>query len=325
LVFNIDVMENAFSHHILWNLKLGSGAFSVVRVGTSFEDGSLYAIKIVTKNQLTEEDKVALEDEIDILQTLHHENVIRLYDVFDEKKHYYLVTEMMNGGELFDRIVEKEYYNEKDARDVSKILFDAIAYCHKQNVAHRDLKPENLLLAEKTNGTRIKIADFGFAKVATSSNCLKTQCGTPSYVAPEILKGELYGTQADNWSLGVILFTLLGGYLPFDASTSRALYRKIRNGEYEFKKVFWKDTSNEAKNLIQRLLTVDPKKRITTEQALKHKWILKNSEKLEKKDLGVNLEEFKKFNAKRKFRAAVKALIASKKLESLGSIIREQS
>jgi len=316
--------ERPFGKQYKLGKELGQGAFSVVRVGTSMKDNSIYAVKIITKDKLTEEDEMALQDEIEILNSLEHENVIRLYGVFDERKHYYLVTEMMNGGELFDRIVEKEFYNEKEARDVSKILFDAIAYCHSRNVAHRDLKPENLLLAEKNENTQIKIADFGFAKVATSSNSLKTQCGTPNYVAPEILNGQLYGTQVDNWSLGVILFTLLGGYLPFDAAQTRILYRNIRNGNYEFKKIFWKDVSNDAKNLIQRLLTVDAKKRITSEQALKHKWILKKSEKLEKSDLGANLEEFKKFNVKRKFRGAVKALIIAKKFESLGSTLRDE-
>lgn len=315
--------ERPFEKQFKIGKELGQGAFSVVKVATSMKDNSIYAVKIITKEKLTKEDETALQDEIDILNLLEHQNVIRLYDVFDERKYYYLVTEMMNGGELFDRIVEKEFYNEREARDVSKILFDAISYCHSRNIAHRDLKPENLLLAEKDENTQIKIADFGFAKVATSSNSLKTQCGTPSYVAPEILNGELYGTQVDNWSLGVILFTLLGGYLPFDSAQTRTLYLKIKNGDYEFKKTFWKDVSNDAKNLIQGLLTVDAKKRITSKQALKHKWINKKSEKLEKSDLGANLEEFKKFNVKRKFRGAVKALIVARKLESLGSSLRE--
>jgi len=139
---------------------------------------------------------VALKDEIAILQDLRHDNIIMLYDVFDEPQYYYLVTEKMGGGELFDRIVQKSYYNEKEARDVCKIIFEAMRYCHEQKVAHRDLKPENLLLVGDDDSA-IKIADFGFAKRVTKPNSLTTQCGTPGYVAPEILEGVPYDQKAD--------------------------------------------------------------------------------------------------------------------------------
>lgn len=167
---------------------MGEGAFSVVKDGSHKQTGDTYAIKIVTKAKLTPEDEVALKDEIEILQDLRHSNIIRLYDVFDEPQYYYLVTEKMGGGELFDRIVQKSYYNEKEARDVCKIIFEAMNYCHEQNIAHRDLKPENLLLVGD-NDSDIKIADFGFAKRVAKPNSLTTQCGTPGYVAPEILEG----------------------------------------------------------------------------------------------------------------------------------------
>lgn len=208
-------------------LQLGEGAFSVVKEGSHKQTGDAYAIKIVTKAKLTKEDEIALKDEIDILKDFRHPHIIMLYDVFDEPQYYYLVTEKMGGGELFDRIVQKSYYNEKEARDTCKIIFEAIKYCHDHHVAHRDLKPENLLLVGE-NDSDIKIADFGFAKVRTIWDCLShmfqyrsilrltlfysslyptqrvtkpnsltTQCGTPGYVAPEILEGVPYDQKAD--------------------------------------------------------------------------------------------------------------------------------
>ena len=134
-------------------MQLGEGAFSIVKDGQHKQSGESFAIKIVTKAKLTHEDEIALKDEISVLKELKHQHIIRLYDVFEENQYYYLVTEKMSGGELFDRIVQKSYYNEKEARDVCKILFESIRYCHAHKVAHRDLKPENLLLFVSGNDT----------------------------------------------------------------------------------------------------------------------------------------------------------------------------
>mmetsp|Transcript_10832 Transcript_10832/g.32067 ORF Transcript_10832/g.32067 Transcript_10832/m.32067 type:complete len:478 (-) Transcript_10832:534-1967(-) len=298
--------------------ELGSGAFSVVKEGTHKRSGEKFAIKVVTKAKLTREDELALLDEISILKDLRHRHIIRLSDVYDDPKFHYLVTEIMSGGELFDRIVAKSFYNEKEARDVCLILFDTLRYCHFRNVAHRDLKPENLLLLSKDNDSEIKIADFGFAKRVDSANCLTTQCGTPGYVAPEILEGVPYGTKSDMWSLGVIMYILLGGYPPFIDHNQRELFRKIRKGQYEFHKEYWGPVSKEAKDLISSLLTIDPRKRLSAEAALKSPWIMSGDDMLAGKDLGVNLTKLQQFNAKRKFRAAVKSVIAINKMNSLG-------
>lgn len=303
--------------------NLGEGAFSVVKEGSHKQSGHSYAIKIVTKSKLTQEDEVALQDEIGVLKELKHAHIIRLYDVFDEPQYYYLVTERMMGGELFDRIVAKSYYNEKEARDVCKILFQAMAYCHSRRVAHRDLKPENLLLLSESNDSEIKIADFGFAKKCPTPKCLTTQCGTPGYVAPEILEGTQYDTKADMWSLGVITYILLGGYPPFIEQNQRDLFRKIRKGQYEFHAEYWGQVSSEAKDLISSMLTVDPDRRISADQALRNSWITAGDDQLAGKDLGANLAEFKKFNAKRKFKAAVKVVIASNKMSSLGENFKQ--
>jgi len=297
---------------------LGEGAFSVVIEATNKTSGESYAVKVVTKSKLTKEDEVALKDEIQVLNELQHPHIIRLYEVFEEKDFWYLVTEKMMGGELFDRIVAKSFYNEKEARDVCKILFMAIGHCHKNSVAHRDLKPENLLLRSEDNDSEIKIADFGFAKKVLTPNSLTTQCGTPGYVAPEILEGIAYDTKSDMWSLGVIVYILLGGYPPFIEQNQRELFRKIRKGHYEFHEEYWGSVSDDAKDLISCLLTVQPAKRLSAEEALNHKWMRLDSAVLEAQDLGTNLSEMRKYNAKRKFKAAVNAVILANKVTSLG-------
>jgi calcium/calmodulin-dependent protein kinase I len=151
-----------------------------VKEGQNRQTHESFAIKIVTKAKLSKEDEVALKDEIDVLKDMTHKHIIRLYDVFEEPQHYFMVTEKMMGGELFDRIVQKSYYNEKEARDTCEIVFSAIHYCHQKKVAHRDLKPENLLLTSENDDSDIKIADFGFAKSVTAPKSLTTQCGTVS-------------------------------------------------------------------------------------------------------------------------------------------------
>lgn len=174
------------------------------------------------------------------------------------------------------------------------------------------------------NDSNIKIADFGFAKKVKKPNSLTTQCGTPGYVAPEILEGKSYDTQADMWSLGVIVYILLGGYPPFIEQNQRDLFRKIRKGQYKFHDEYWSQVSNEAKNLIRSLLTVSPAERKTAVQVIQSdKWMKTGDDVLATNDLGVNLAEFKKFNAKRKFKAAVKTVIATQKLTSLGIDFRK--
>lgn len=308
--------DQKFNHVYKMGKSLGEGAFSKVNEGTHKTTGQVYAVKVVVKGKLTQEDELALKDEITILTELSHPNIIRLYDVYDEPQYYYLITEIVRGGELFDRVVAKSYYSEKEARDVCKILLGALEYCHDQSVAHRDLKPENLLLLSGTNDTDIKLADFGFAKKVTSEACLKTQCGTPGYVAPEILEGVPYGTKSDMWSIGVIMYILLGGYPPFIEENQRELFRKIRKGEFEFHVEYWGHVSSDAKALISALITVNPKKRLTAKEALANQWIAGSDAALAGKSLGKNLEEFKKFNAKRKFRAAVKAVVATNKIKT---------
>jgi calcium/calmodulin-dependent protein kinase I len=302
-----------------FGLQLGTGAFSTVREGYHRSSEAIaYAVKCVNRRKLTEEDEAALLDEVSILKEMKHLHIIRLYDFFIEPSTYYLVMERMSGGELFDRIVAKAYYSEKEARDVCRIVLEAVGFCHKNHVAHRDLKPENLLLLSEDDDSAVKIADFGFAKKVYAPNSLTTQCGTPGYVSPEILEGRPYDTRADMWSVGVILYILLGGYPPFIENNQRDLFRKIRRGDYEFHEEYWGTVSSEAKELISSLLTVDPEVRLSAQDALENPWIRFDDELLAQRDLGGTLTTLSKYNAKRKFKAAVSTVMAVNKLQSLG-------
>jgi len=312
----------------LYRLKgvLGTGAFSTVRMGYHRSNrDKTYAVKCVNRKKLTDEDEVALLDEVAILKEMKHMHIIRLYDFFKEPSTYYLVMEEMDGGELFDRIVAKAYYNEKEARDTCMILLEAVRHMHENNVAHRDLKPENLLLVSKSDDSQVKIADFGFAKKVYEECSLTTQCGTPGYVAPEILEGKKYDQRADMWSVGVILYILLGGYPPFIENTQRELFRKIKRGDYEFHDEYWGTVSKEARDLIGSLLTVKPSERLDAEQALENPWIRDDADSLAKKGLDKNLESLRKFNARRKFKAAVSTVVAVNKLNSLGSTFKSMN
>jgi len=282
--------------------KLGAGAFATVIEGKDKATDKIYAIKIFDKSKLSSVDREALNEEINVLESLHHEHIIRLYHIYDEPEKYFLVTELVNGGELFDRIVEKKHYTEKEARDACKILLGAVAFCHSKDIAHRDLKPENLLLLNKESDSAMKIADFGFAKRVPKNGKLLTPCGTPRYVAPEIFAGGGHDTKVDMWSIGVIIYILLAGYAPFGGKPKQVLFERILRGEFSFHKQYWSNISKDAKNLIKFLLQVHPSRRLSAEDALKHSWMTCDDEAIS--DKVMDLERLKAFQANKKFRAA---------------------
>lgn len=189
--------------------ELGAGSFAVVKSAINKTTGELVAVKIVDRTQMEEDDEVALQSEIQILSSLDHPNVVKMYEVFDEKDFMYIVLECMTGGELFDRIVEKESYSEREAADTIIPIVDAIRYCHENGIIHRDLKPENLLYETKEESSIIKISDFGLARFLPQDVFATTACGTPGYVAPEVLMGKGYGASVDVWSIGITLYILL--------------------------------------------------------------------------------------------------------------------
>jgi len=248
--------------------QLGKGGFSEVKEARRLLSNEEYAIKIVSKKGLTETEKCWLQDEVKILKMLNHKYITALHDVFDEKESFYFVMEKMRGGDLFERIVKKTFYSESEARDTLKAILEGVGYFHGKNIAHRDLKPDNLLLVSTASNTKIKIADFGFAKYSSNDECLRTQCGTPGHVAPEIIVGVPYGTKCDMFSVGVIAFILMGGYPPFMAENQSVLLRMICRGQYQFHEKFWAPISQSAKDLINVLLMLDPQKRISAKDAL---------------------------------------------------------
>lgn len=295
---------------------LGTGAFATVKLGIKLDDGSRYAIKIVTKSKLSRSDERSLRDEISILQELHkfpdpNPHIIKLISVYNEPHYYYLVTELVEGGGLFHRIVKKKSYSENETREICRILIGAIGYCHDHNFCHRDLKPENLLLMSNDNDSDIKIADFGFARRVTSEACLSTKCGTPYYVAPEILNSVLYGTKVDMWSLGVITYILLAGYPPFEDINLRRLFHRICVGKFTFHEEYWAEISNHAKDLVTNLLKVNPKQRFNAHQALEHPWFQDDQKELQAHDLKDSLSKLRTFNAHRKLKATVYAVTMS--------------
>jgi serine/threonine protein kinase len=182
---------------------VGTGSFSIVKKCKLLKTGGIFAVKICDRKKMNPILEHRLQDEIMILSNLNHPNIIRFYDTFVSSNSYYLIIEYLDGGELFDRIVEKHTYTEKEARDVCSIIFDTVNHCHTHRITHRDLKPENLLLLSRDNDTNLKIADFGFAKMTPSEDSLTTFCGSPMFVSPEILSKKPYGTKTDMWSIGV--------------------------------------------------------------------------------------------------------------------------
>jgi len=235
---------------------------------------------------------------------------------------YWLSTELMPGGELFDRIVKRQYYKERDAQQVVRTLAGVLAYLHKQNIVHRDLKPENILLKSKDDDDDIKIADFGFV-ARVKPNGLSTTCGTPAYVAPEIISGKLYGTSVDMWSFGVICYILLCGYPPFHHQNQNQLFRIVKRGEFKFDSPYWDPVSAGAKDLIRGLLQIDVSKRLTAQQVLEHPWVASKQKADEvSPDLTSNLRELALFQAKKKFKAAIKATIAAGKMSDLVQVSR---
>jgi len=232
--------------------QLGSGAFSVVKEGVHKKDASKVAIKVIQKTTVAGEDIKLLRREITNLKTLDHPNILKLYEVYEDKQQFYLVMELVQGKELFDKIVERGQYSERDASHITRQFVSAIEYLHSKGIAHRDLKPENILSVGSGDKEAIKVADFGLSKNFGDEKMM-TSCGSPGYVAPEVLECETYDKAVDMWSIGVILYILLVGYPPFYADSDPALFKKIMACDYSFGEG-WDVVSDSAKDLIKHLL-----------------------------------------------------------------------
>lgn len=313
--------------------QLKSGSFATVCRGTHRATGRKVAIKCVLRKDLPPSDDAAIYDEVAILASLNHPHIVPIIDFFDEKDCYFIIMELMSGGDLFDRIGKKKSYSEADARDLVAKMLKAVAFCHKRHIAHCDMKPKNLLLMSDDNDSFIKLADFGFAARVHFPKSLTKQCGTPFFVAPEILTRRPYDQQSDMWSVGCIVFLLLSGNLPFMGRSQKELFRKIVAGKYEFKEEDWKDVSNDAKEMVKKLLVLNPDDRLTAEAALRHPWLKMSKDRLSSIGLMGTSQRLKTFNAKMKLRSAMIAVdyvsslmqvsgMSSRKLNSAGSSMR---
>lgn len=307
--------------------QVGSGATATVHIATHKRGGKRneeVAVKCIDRTKFSKKETESLLKEVEYLRMCSHPHIITFHDFFDnEKEKYFLVVEMIRGGELFDRISEKTVYTEKNARDLIMKLLDVLSHLNDRGIVHRDLKPENLLLKRKDDDSDFVLIDFGFAEKCEGRN-LTHQCGTPNYVAPEILAKRRYGVEVDIWSVGVIAYILLGGYPPFYSETNDndELFRKISDADYKFDPEWWRPISPNAKDLIRKLLVVDQNTRLTAAQALRHEWFLAADHELAEASLEKSLEQFKSWNARRKFKGAVKAVMLAGKLRKLTSAVK---
>lgn len=294
---------------------LGTGAFSEVRLAESKENpDEHFAVKIIDKKALKGKEE-SLENEIRVLRRLAHPNIVQLLETFEDKWKVYLVMELVTGGELFDRIVEKGSYTEKDASDLIRQILEAVDYMHEQGVVHRDLKPENLLYYSPNNDSKIMISDFGLSKME-DSGIMATACGTPGYVAPEVLAQKPYGKAVDVWSIGVISYILLCGYPPFYDENDANLFAQILKGEFEFDSPYWDEISESAKTFIQNLMCVNVDKRYTCKQALAHPWISGNAAS-NKNIHGTVSEQLKKNFAKSRWKQAYYAATVIRQMQRM--------
>ncbi|XP_035997851.1 calcium/calmodulin-dependent protein kinase type II subunit gamma isoform X20 [Fundulus heteroclitus] len=291
--------------------ELGKGAFSVVRRCVKKSSGQEYAAKIINTKKLSprgtvSQDHQKLEREARICRLLKHPNIVRLHDSISEEGFHYLVFDLVTGGELFEDIVAREYYSESDASHCISQILESVNHIHQHDIVHRDLKPENLLLASKMKGAAVKLADFGLAiEVQGDQQAWFGFAGTPGYLSPEVLRKDPYGKPVDIWACGVILYILLVGYPPFWDEDQHKLYQQIKAGAYDFPSPEWDTVTPEAKNLINQMLTINPAKRITAEQALKHPWICHRSTVASMMHRQETVECLRKFNARRKLKGAI--------------------
>ena len=299
--------------------RLRSGSYGTVfTCQHKLHRNTTYAVKVLDREKLTRAALRNVHREVRIMNELtqtrnpeatHH--VVQLIDFFAETNAIYMVQVYARGGDVFDRVAARRQYTERDARALALHLLQAVHFLHSRPkmIIHRDLKPENLLLLDSVNDSTILLADFGFARYLQPGDKATTRCGTPAYVAPEILLGVPQTAAVDLWSIGCVIYTLVAGEAPFAARDHRALFRSIRAGDFVFYEHNWKNVSLPAKQLVSHLLTVNVDKRWTAEQALSCDWFKKSKlDQLEKRDLSGNLEDLKKFRPQDAWRRAVNAL-----------------
>eukprot|EP01055_Gregarina_sp_Pseudo9_P005901 Gregarina_sp_Pseudo_9__5900@NODE_932_length_2053_cov_149_630089_g874_i0_p1_GENE_NODE_932_length_2053_cov_149_630089_g874_i0NODE_932_length_2053_cov_149_630089_g874_i0_p1_ORF_typecomplete_len561_score109_39Pkinase/PF00069_25/1_6e83Pkinase_Tyr/PF07714_17/9_3e53EFhand_7/PF13499_6/7_5e13EFhand_7/PF13499_6/7_1e16EFhand_1/PF00036_32/0_0013EFhand_1/PF00036_32/0_00019EFhand_1/PF00036_32/1_1e05EFhand_1/PF00036_32/8_4e08EFhand_6/PF13405_6/0_00083EFhand_6/PF13405_6/4_8EFhand_6/PF13405_6/2_3e08EFhand_6/PF13 len=295
--------------------KLGSGAYGEVWLCRDRQTNAERAVKFIKKSSVNVGPGSSLLDEVAVVKQLDHPNIMKLYEFFGDKKYYYLVMEVYKGGELFDEIINRQKFSESDAASIMKQVLSGVTYLHKHHIVHRDLKPENLLLESKAKDAMIKIVDFGLSSHFDPSKKLKDRLGTAYYIAPEVLRKK-YDEKCDVWSCGVILYILLCGYPPFGGASDQEILKRVEKGKFSFDPAEWGNISSDVKDLIKHMLEYDPARRISAEEALRHKWIKKMSDKRDAKVeapvLFNALNNMRKFHASQKLAQAALLFMGSK-------------
>lgn len=297
--------------------EIGAGSYGKVFQVKNKQSGETRACKQLSIKHIQNFDKFKLE--ISILAKMDHPNIIKLYEVFQDKRYVYLVMEECTGGELFDKIIDKlqndTIFTEKEAAKLFKQVMNAVCYCHKEGICHRDLKPENLLLASKKDDSPIKVIDFGLSNIFKDKKTgtetkMNTKVGTAYYVSPEVLSGN-YDEKCDVWSAGVILYILLCGDPPFNGQNDAEIYKKIKAKKFTFSNPIWKNVSDQAKDLIIKMLS-EPDVRPTAEEILQHPWIKDLAPNSKDAILKLNPSSLKQYSNTSKFKKAVITFICSR-------------
>ncbi|KAI4838984.1 calcium-dependent protein kinase 3 [Plasmodium brasilianum] len=308
--FILSFSGNLDDFYNLSEEPIGKGTYGCVYKATDKMLKISRAVKVVSKKKLKNIPR--FRQEIDIMKNLDHPNVIKLLETFEDEEQIYLVMELCTGGELFDKIVKKGSFSEIYSSFIMKQIYSVLNYLHIRNICHRDIKPENFLFYDKSPESLIKIIDFGLASYFSDINLeMKTKAGTPYYVAPQVLAGS-YDYKCDIWSTGVLFYILLCGYPPFYGESDHEILIMVKKGEYNFKGKEWDNVTQEAKDLIKCCLTMDPRKRISASEALKHPWFKKKKGAFNldvKMDIHV-LENFKNYALLLKFQKLAMTIIA---------------
>lgn len=306
LFFNSDPI----SKHYTILEKIGSGSFGKVFLCQHKVIKKLRAVKVVNKSVLAyQDDEKCFLKEIELLSSINHPNIINIYEFFEDDQNYYVIEEYAEGGELYDYLYQLDNFDESITSKIIKQLLSSICYLHDINIVHRDLKPENILLESKSKDPKnlnIKIIDFGAANYYSNTVKLTLKIGTPYYIAPEVVNKN-YNKECDLWSCGIIMYTLLCGYPPFDGKSNEEIMNNIVLNEVIYNKDDWQDISINAKNLLSKLLLKDPNKRISAKEALSHNWFVfdnKNEDFVKESNFKKHLQNFCDFARKEKLQHA---------------------